>query len=116
VENKNFQTLKRQSDFKQLKENGKFLSASDWLLINYSKNSHGYLRPGWTVSRKVGKSVVRNRLKRWGREFVRKQSSDAVDFNLIFRAKKEKEFFKSLSHRDFEKVLTDAFTVIKKRL
>ena len=61
------------------------LRASDWLVVNYARNSQGFRRPGWTISRKVGKAVTRNRLKRWGREFARKLEINGIDFNLIFQ-------------------------------
>ena len=84
-------------------------------MINYGPNDRGSFRPGWTVSRKVGISVVRNRLKRWGREFFRQQKTEAVDLNLIFRPK-EKGFYKDLSHEEFDHVLSEALRKIRKRL
>lgn len=64
----------------------------------------GHLRFGCTVSGKVGTAVVRNRLKRWTREYFRKVAANGFnseyDFNLVFRPM-QKGFYEKLLYREF---------------
>src|ERR1700678_471928 len=64
--------LRRQSEFESLKETGQRLQPVPWLLLNYKRTEVGHLRYCMTISRKVGSAVIRNRLKRWVREYFRK--------------------------------------------
>lgn len=66
------------------------------------------LRWGWSISKKVGNAVTRNRLKRWGREFVREFGGNELDINFIFK-NRGKEFYKTLSHKEFNDALQKAF-------
>lgn len=62
------------------------------------------IRCGWTISRHTGTAVVRNRLKRWGREYLRNwaaRTKSSLDLNLIFK-RRDKSFYASLSHKDFD--------------
>ena len=74
----------------------------------YKPNQLGILRYGFTISRKVGSAVIRNRLKRWGRiEFKKLGSAHTeleVDINVIFRPM-ESNFYKELEQTDFQKAL-----------
>jgi ribonuclease P protein component len=70
------------------------------------------IRCGWTIPRQIGPAVVRNRLRRWGREYLRKWSADfaqSLDVNLIFK-RKEKGFYKSVNHKEFDEAM-DKFVV-----
>ena len=42
---------------------------NDWLLLNYKTSPQGELQFGWTIPKGVGGAVVRNRYKRWLREY-----------------------------------------------
>jgi putative membrane protein insertion efficiency factor len=64
------ESLKNNNQFRHAYQNGR--SVSDKLLVLYAvKNNSEVCRVGFSVSRKVGKSVVRNRVKRLLRESVR---------------------------------------------
>ena len=77
-------------------------------MVNYMFHpDDGDVRFAWTISASTAPSVVRNRLKRWGRELFRNWPAvraQGLDFNMIFK-KQEKAFYKNLEHRDFDKVL-----------
>ena len=63
---------------------------------------------GLDFVKKNGKAVVRNRLKRWGREFLNDFKQKNIDINFIFKIKGP-EFYKKLSHSEFDKTLQKAF-------
>ena len=106
MENKKPKSLKRNSDFLNLKDRGKKIWAAEWLLINYLKTNTEEFRFGVTVSKRVGNAVTRNKLKRWTRESVSSWAKQGrchgVDINVIFRPREE-GFYKELKFSDFEK-------------
>lgn len=104
-------SLKRANDFQALKNQGNFTHVNHWLAISYQQNSEGTMRWGWTISKKVGNAVVRNRLRRWGREFVRGIEND-VDINFIFK-QKGKNFYKELTHDEFKVSFKKVFERIR---
>lgn len=66
----------------------------------------------WNLSRKVANSVVRNRMKRWCREFLRQHivKGDAVipyglDINFAFRPQ-SKDFYKDLRRAELDNILS----------
>jgi len=100
--------IKRSSDFLRIKTKGKKKTLSHWLMMTYLRNDLGHFRHGCTVSRHVGNAVVRNKLKRWSREFFRKMAvhgfNPEYDINLVFRPMQE-DFYKKLLFREFCEVL-----------
>jgi ribonuclease P protein component len=81
-------------------------------MVNYrfqklGEEKFGEVRCAWTISRQTAPSVIRNRLRRWGRDFFRQWSKDfpaGVDFNLILK-RQDKEFYRQLKHESFDQVL-----------
>jgi len=75
-------------------------------------------RVGWTLPKFVGPAVVRNRLRRWGRERVRvwdfDQWSESLDFNFVFK-KKAADFYKNLSREDFGTAFIRAFEKVRRK-
>jgi ribonuclease P protein component len=61
--------LKR-SDFLQLSQHGKKISNAHFVLL-YAPGQFEKSRLGITVTKKVGNAVVRNRIKRFSREYFR---------------------------------------------
>jgi ribonuclease P protein component len=77
--------LLSRADFEKLSNNGNRID-SDYFVILYSKNGLGKLRLGVTVSKRVGRAVIRNRVKRLVREYFRLHKtlfSDSYDVNII---------------------------------
>jgi ribonuclease P protein component len=108
VENRKVTGLKRSSDFLKIQLKGKRKTLCPWLVLAYRKNDLGHLRYGCTISRKVGSAVVRNRLKRWTREYFRKVAIDGFnpdfDLNFVFRPMSG-NFYKELEHHQFIEVM-----------
>jgi ribonuclease P protein component len=107
-------SLVRKTDFKNLIERGKRLKPSSWLLINYNANNLNDVRIGYTIGRKTGPATLRNKLKRWCREWFRKQKDfPHVDINLLFLDTKGQKFFRALKHNELDTVLDNAGTKIR---
>lgn len=62
--------VKRRHDFLVIKKQGKVHRTSHFLII-IDKKKIGATRLGVTLTRKIGGAVVRNRIKRYLREFFR---------------------------------------------
>ncbi|OGQ84941.1 MAG: ribonuclease P protein component [Deltaproteobacteria bacterium RIFCSPLOWO2_12_FULL_57_22] len=83
--------LTRRSEFVALSRGGRRVHTSHFIVLS-KYNDKGESRLGVTVSAKVGKAVVRNRIKRLLREFFRRhrrEISSRRDFVVI--AKKDAE-------------------------
>lgn len=81
-------------------------------------NEWGHLRCGWTIPRQIGPAVVRNRFRRWGREFLRKwvqENHKAVDVNFVFK-RKEPGFYKELKHEEFDGAFEKMAIQLSRRL
>jgi ribonuclease P protein component len=103
VENKRLaHSLTRRADFLRLKERGRSFHVNQWLLVNFEATERGHLRGGWTIPAYVGNAVIRNRLRRWGREFLRARRSEfaGVDVNFVFK-RRDKALFRTLTHAEF---------------
>ncbi len=101
-------SLRRRSDLLELKKQGRFFHINSWLAVSCRKNNQNSLRWAWTLPKKIGKAVVRNKLKRWGREFLHDFKKENMDINFIFKIKKP-EFYKKLSYKDFNKAFQRVF-------
>ena len=96
----------RTRDFKKLSRDGKKLN-SNYFLILYSHNGLGKSRLGVTVSKRVGRAVARNRVKRLVREHFRHHKAelkDGYDVNVIAKSGSSE-----LSSREITKALDAVF-------
>lgn len=82
-----FQSLKKNFQFRKVYRSGK--SYSNQLLVLYIfKNREGINNIGISVSKKVGKSVTRSRVKRLIKESYRKNMINVKQgYNLVFIAR-----------------------------
>ena len=75
--------LRKDSDFKNIYRKGKSL-ATKTLVFYFIKNDLGYTRVGYSISKKVGKAVIRNRIRRLIKENL-KDIPDLKDgYDIIF--------------------------------
>jgi len=82
-------TLKKNYEFRRLYSKGK-TAVTPYLVVYCLRNSHGTRRVGYTVSTKLGKAVVRNRVRRRLREIYRLNSDKlilGVDMIIVARGK-----------------------------
>lgn len=86
--------------------------------MSFKENDLGVLRYGWTISTKVGSAVIRNKIKRWCREYFRTAVSDGfhpeLDVNVVLRPM-PKDFYKKISHDEFVRVLEKGFRSLERK-
>lgn len=99
-------TLKKSDEFKKVYQQGK--SVANKLLVLYNLNREDDdLRIGYSVSKKIGKAVVRNRVKRLLRETYRHNKDKFKSgFDLVLIARNP---IKDKSYHQIEQSLLDIF-------
>ncbi|MBM3707172.1 MAG: ribonuclease P protein component [Actinobacteria bacterium] len=84
-----FETLKRSLDFTNLIKFGKQIDNNGFkLIININDTSSNRVRLGYIISKKTGKAVMRNRVKRIIREIFisfNKNNNKSLDIIIIAR-------------------------------
>ena len=78
--------LRKSEDFQRVQRRGK-RRRSRHLVLLWLPSERELPRFGLAVSRKVGNAVVRNRVKRWIRESVRRQRGDLTGLDLVLIAR-----------------------------
>lgn len=82
-------TLKKNYEFKRLYNKGK-TAVTPYMVVYALKTQRGDRRVGYTVSTKLGKAVVRNRIRRRLREIYRLNSyklKDSFDIVIVARSR-----------------------------
>ena len=87
------------------------------MCLNFLKNNQTKVRLGWTVSKHIGSAIVRNKLKRWFREYFReklqKYNHLCMDINIILRPC-DKSFYKKIKYNEVIEPLEKGLQLIKK--
>ena len=111
--------LKKTTDFQNIQKLGQRYKPVSWLIFNFIQNEKNCFRCGWTLSRKVGSAVIRNKLKRWTRvcfkkALVEKELNNlGIDLNLVF-LQRDDGFYRNLKYRDFEFIFQKGISRIEK--
>ena len=95
-----FTTVKENKDFRRIYAAGKSVSNGTLVLYMYRNNDGFKKRFGFSVSKKVGKAVVRNRVKRLLKEVCRVNEvifPGGNDYVIVARKKAAQEDFHSLA-------------------
>lgn len=100
--------LKKRNDFRRVYSGGKFL-ADRILVIYFKKNNLGSSRFGFTVSKKVGGAVERNRIRRVLKEICRLNKEKFVcgmDYVIVAR--------RGIISKSYQKISEVLFINLKK--
>ena len=81
-----YSRLKKSSDFSRVYKRGKSF-ADKYLVMYYMPNNLNETRVGISVSKKVGKSVIRNRVKRLIKEAFRLNVDLGKYYDIVFIAR-----------------------------
>ncbi|MDI3548524.1 MAG: ribonuclease protein component [Halanaerobiales bacterium] len=92
-------SLKKNRDFKRVYSRGRSC-ANHNLVLYYFPNNLDKNRVGFSISKKIGKAVVRNKLRRRLREIIRLKNNLKEGYDLIFIARKP---VVKLDYHDLEK-------------
>ncbi|MBO6036947.1 MAG: ribonuclease P protein component [Acetobacter sp.] len=101
-----FQRLKKRKEFLFLVAHGRKVSTSGLVLQFFDRSDVAPVRVGFTVTKKIGNAVVRNRVRRRLREVVRHADVllDGCDLVLIGRSGTQQRSFDALV-ADFRKAV-----------
>lgn len=104
--------IKKNYEFKRIFTKGQFFSGKI-LNIYFEVSKKSYNKFGVAISKKVGKSVIRNKLKRWAREVYKNNKyllSSSTSFYMIISYKNNIE----ISQLDYHLIENDFLNLCKK--
>ena len=88
------------------------------MCLSFLKNHQKKIRFGGTISKNVGSAVIRNKFKRWYRQYFREKSQNYndlyVDVNIILRPY-DKGFYKKMKYSEFIAYLEKGLHLIRKK-
>ena len=101
--------IKKRKDFRYIHKNGQPIFSKN-LVVLYTDNKFGNIKIGFSVSKKVGKAHVRNRIKRQLRAIVRMNLANFVQAkNYVIVAKPT---IIELSYSQMEKELLNSMSKV----
>lgn len=103
----NQQGLKKNADFKKVYRKGRSF-ATKILVMYYKPNGLEYNRIGFSISKKVGKAVVRNRIRRRLKENLKNRTDLPSGFDMIFVARV------GISQSDFHEIRKNLDYIFRK--
>ncbi|HAT49315.1 MAG: ribonuclease P protein component [Nitrospirae bacterium] len=104
--------LLKSREFKLVTDRGKKVH-TPLFLIFFRKNGLDHCRLGVTVSKKVGQAVIRNRVKRWLREYFRHWQSGAIEhWDIVIIARNAAN---RVSHELFDRTLGSVLNALLPR-
>lgn len=101
-----FDTLRNTRQFNQVYKKGKSI-VNRHVVMYYKRNQLGYNQVGFSVSKKVGKAVVRNRVKRLMKESFRINHEKLTEgYDIVFVARVRS---KDSTYLEIEKAMKNCF-------
>ncbi len=79
--------IKKRTEFKKIYEEGNKINGR-FVIVHYLENELNHPRIGITVTRKVGRAVIRNRWKRLIREIFRKNKGHFPPKDMVITVKR----------------------------
>ena len=113
-QNKVLSVLSRKKDFDRLKQTAQVFSYQ-WLkaFFLYEERDKS-ISLAWSLPKSyIAQAVLRNRLKRWGREALRKNAFKGHLF-IVF-LKREKSFYRNMKRKDFDSVFKKLLENLEKK-
>ena len=105
-------TVKKYFDFKKAYDKGKSFGNRN-LILYVRKNNLDYSRMGITISKKTGKAVIRNKIKRQMKEIYRNYESNIKEgYDLIFIVRRN---VPDISFKDLESAFKHIIKISKMR-
>ena len=101
------QRLRKRREFLQVYDRGCRIHTRT-LVLYFLKSAHSHHRLGITVSRKIGKAVVRNRIKRVVREIFREHPVPSPPADLVVNVKR------AASEASFQELQGDYLIALKR--
>ena len=101
------ESIKKTADFKKVYKHGRVASNRYFVVYAYP-NDMSHARLGLSIGKKTGKAVVRNKLRRWVKEYFRlsEHRTHSDDFVVVARSL-AKELVAVGKYGDVEKDLTN---------
>src|SRR5947208_10836989 len=81
--------LRHRVDFNRVVSGGRRLTRPEFVLYHAARDDPGSVRVGFTVSRRVGNAVARNRARRLLREAMRRLYPQLVSCDVVVAARPE---------------------------
>lgn len=114
---KPYRSIRKNSEFLDLKNNGQKIWASSWLLISIAESRDEICQLGISISRKTGNAVVRNKIKRWIRvemsRFLKRTQPQKLRMTFFIKPMGP-DFYKRLSFDTFQKAIINGIKQIEK--
>ena len=99
--------LTKRKEFGYVYKNGKYAN-NNYLTLIYVPSKYKNIKIGFSVSKKIGKAYVRNKIKRQLREIIRLNLNDLQEsFNYIFVTKPE---ITTLTYAQIKDAVMDVLT------
>ncbi len=100
-------SLKKNREFTRVYSKGKSYATSNLVLYSLL-NGFSENRVGFSISKKIGKAVVRNKLKRRLKEIIRLEDNLKKGYDLVFIARKP------IVELDYRRLKKDVVKLLKK--
>lgn len=100
------QRLRKSSDFRRVYNRGKSKATYN-LVLYYYFNKNNVNRVGFSISKKVGNAVVRNKIRRRLKEIIRLKKNLKLGYDIVIIARKP---VVNLDYSGLERDLNNLFT------